>query len=461
MVERDALLGRGHFEDRVSHPVVTVSVEPVVAVGGDLRDLETDLDNPDCFPVGETTVTFTATDCADNVASCTAKVTVGDTTPPEIDVVLNRDVLWPPNHKFGDITAEVTVTDICCENPTFVLLSITSDEPEDGKGDGNTAPDIQDADYGTPDTGFQLRSERLGNEDGRVYTITYRAMDCVGNTADNVVYVRAPHDHAGWALASMGFQADGLGFEPTLDRFVLIIPSKPAQFTADGSGNQVLSSPAFDATSLDVTKTYVGNLKGVVLPNESLQIDNDADGLTDLALYYPAQEVNEIMAASMPTDDDAIKVEDSWGAIGLHYASGTDYLVTNIFMLGDPVPLVPPIVIGRTDDTGDSGDETKDPEPDVFETPNVTALLDIHPNPFNPTTTIPFHLMEGERVSLRVYDAQGKLVRTLLDEVLPEGLHEVVWDGRDNSGSQTATGVYFVRFVTGANSMTKKVVLIK
>jgi hypothetical protein len=419
-------------------------------------DVDTTLTHPTCFPLGPTVVTYQAEDCSGNKATCSTIVTVVDTTPPEIDVVLNRDVLWPPNHKMADITADVTVSDICCAAPTFALVSITSDEPENGKGDGNTSPDVLNADYGTPDVAFQLRSERSGNGDGRVYTVNYLATDCSGNTTPASVEVRVPHDHSGWAFASMGFQQGELGFDPALDRFVLIIPSRPAEYTVDGKGNRILVAEAFDATALDVSRTYVGNLKDVALPNESLQVDNNADGLKDLALYYPAPAVNAILAASTVVLENGLDRDESWGAIGLHYrsASGVDYLVPNIFRLGEPVPLVPPIVIRRTD-------EPVIPEPPKEETPKVTALLNIHPNPFNPTTTIPFQLVSQERVSLRIYDAQGKLVRTLLDQQMPAGAHSAVWDGMDNSGSQAATGVYFVQFTAGAKQMTKKVVMIK
>jgi hypothetical protein len=414
---------------------------------------------PDCFPLGDTSVWFTAEDCHGNSDSCVVVVTVEDTTPPEIDVVLNRDVLWPPNHKMADITANVTVSDICCATPTFVLTSVTSNEPDNGKGDGNTVNDIQGVQTETPDLAFQLRSERSGGGDGRIYTITYTATDCSGNTADDVVYVRVPHDHSGWAFASMGFESGGLSFDPALDRFVLIIPSKAAEYTVGVNGEQILVSEAFDATALDVTRAYVGNVKDVTLPNERLVIDNNADGLMDVALYYSAKAVNGIIQECTKTDGDKVGLDASWGAIGLHYvsASGVDYLVPNIFGLGEPVPLVPPIEIGRSSDMGGN------PEPSGHDgdTPVVTMLGEMYPNPFNPSTTIPFNLVSQERVLLRIYDASGKLVRTLVNEVKPAGTHQAVWDGRDSVGSQVATGVYFVRFIAGNAQMTKKVVMIK
>jgi M6 family metalloprotease-like protein len=405
---------------------------------------------------GMHTVTITATDYCGETSSCDADVEVIDNTPPEITVTLSRDVLWPPNHKMADIVATVVVTDNCCAAPTFRLTKIESNEPDNGKGDGNTTDDIQYAAFGTADTAFQLRSERMGGGDGRIYTIVYTAEDCVGNTADDTVYVRVPHDHEGWAFASMGFEAGGLGFDPALDRFVLVIPSKPEEFGLDAAGNQILVSEAFDATALDVTKTYVGNARDVTLPIETLEVDNNADGLMDLALYYSAPAVNGIIAVSTPIADSKLEKEESYGPIGLHYrsATGTDYLVSNIFALGDPVPLIPPIVVRRTDEPGPD-------MPPTMETPKTTALMPAFPNPFNPSTTIPFFLTSQEHVTLRIYDARGKLVQTLRDEVTPPGAYSIVWNGRDGNGAQVATGVYFVRLRAGSYEMTRKIVMIK
>jgi hypothetical protein len=83
------------------------------------------------------------------------------------------------------------------------------------------------------------------------------------------------------------------------------------------------------------------------------------------------------------------------------------------------------------------------------------------PNPFNPTTRIPFELTQGGRVTLAVYDVAGRRVRSVLDRALPAGLHEAEWDGRDQNGRAVASGVYFYRMQSGAGSETRRMVLLK
>ncbi len=85
-----------------------------------------------------------------------------------------------------------------------------------------------------------------------------------------------------------------------------------------------------------------------------------------------------------------------------------------------------------------------------------------HPNPLNPATTIPYVLAAPGLVELRLYDVQGRLVRRLTGGRQPAGAHEIVWDGRDETGSQLASGQYFATLtVNGKVVDTSRAVILK
>ena len=146
------------------------------------------------YPKGTTTITWTATDASGNHASCTQTVTVEDREAPVI-TVSGQQSMWPPNHKyrtFGTAALVASVHDNCDGNiavGSVVITKVTSDEIENGNGDGNTLNDIVIA----PDCkSVQLRSEREGNSDGRVYRIFFSVVDAAGNegTASTTVVVQ-------------------------------------------------------------------------------------------------------------------------------------------------------------------------------------------------------------------------------------------------------------------------------
>lgn len=93
--------------------------------------------------------------------------------------------------------------------------------------------------------------------------------------------------------------------------------------------------------------------------------------------------------------------------------------------------------------------------------PRAFALAQNAPNPFNPQTTIVFAVDRPSGVRLGVYDLQGRLVRTLADRVYAAGEHRVVWDGRDESGSEMPSGLYLYRLEDGRRTQTRKMVLVR
>ena len=111
-----------------------------------------------------------------------------DSTPPSLTVSVSPNSLWPPNHEYVTVRANLTVSDNADPAPALVV-SVTSNEPDNGLGDGDKPNDIVIVDNFT----FKLRAERSGTGNGRIYTITYRATDACGNTRVATATVTVPH----------------------------------------------------------------------------------------------------------------------------------------------------------------------------------------------------------------------------------------------------------------------------
>jgi hypothetical protein len=112
-----------------------------------------------------------------------------DRTAPALAVSASPNELWPADHKYATVKTSVSATDNADPNPQITLVSVTSNEPDNGLGDGDTPNDIVKVN----DTTFNLRAERSGAGSGRVYTITYKVTDACGNTTQKSVTVTVPH----------------------------------------------------------------------------------------------------------------------------------------------------------------------------------------------------------------------------------------------------------------------------
>jgi uncharacterized lipoprotein YddW (UPF0748 family) len=144
------------------------------------------------YPKGLTTITWTATDTAGLVASSAQNVTVVDTEAPVIDrLKSDKKELWPANHHMVSVNVSYVTTDNC--DTAMTSLSVSSNEPEDGLGDGDTSPDWEVI----SDHEVRLRAERAGTGDGRIYTITVTATDLSGNITTATTIVSVPLSQGG------------------------------------------------------------------------------------------------------------------------------------------------------------------------------------------------------------------------------------------------------------------------
>ncbi|HET6348017.1 MAG TPA: FlgD immunoglobulin-like domain containing protein [Candidatus Krumholzibacteria bacterium] len=109
----------------------------------------------------------------------------------------------------------------------------------------------------------------------------------------------------------------------------------------------------------------------------------------------------------------------------------------------------------------DNGSETMSQIVSVVTRKHTTTLYQNRPNPFNPTTTISFELDSRTRAVVTIYDAEGRLVRTVVDDVLEEGYKEYAWDGTDVLGHSVGSGIYFCRLIVDGRTFARKMVLLK
>lgn len=120
-------------------------------------------------------------------------VRVQDTRAPTLAMSVTPTRLWPPNHTMHLVARDIVASDACDPKPSLVV-TVSSNEPINGLGDGDTAPDWSIEQDGAGLVDVWVRSERSGLGDGRVYSLRAVATDGSGNATSSAGTVRVPHN---------------------------------------------------------------------------------------------------------------------------------------------------------------------------------------------------------------------------------------------------------------------------
>lgn len=145
--------------------------------------------------LGIHTISLQVSDGTNDPIFSVITVEIVDITVPTIVPSVNKTILWPPNHKMEDIIIEANTTDNS-GFPVSLSVMVSSNEPQDGLGDGDMTPDWTEPfiDQENGIISLQLRAERSGTGDGREYKITITATDSSGNSSTADVIIIVPHD---------------------------------------------------------------------------------------------------------------------------------------------------------------------------------------------------------------------------------------------------------------------------
>lgn len=171
---------------------------PAPTYTGNCGTVTASQDSGTFFPVGTTTVVVTGERLDGTSDSCSFTVTVNDTESPVVSTpTINPNTLWPPNHQMVNVAVNYTATDNC---PLTCVLTVASNEPINGLGDGDTSPDWEVVD----DHNVRLRAERSGKGNGRLYTITTTCTDASNHVTVKTSTVFVPRNMKGsWSVVAI------------------------------------------------------------------------------------------------------------------------------------------------------------------------------------------------------------------------------------------------------------------
>jgi flagellar hook assembly protein FlgD len=100
-------------------------------------------------------------------------------------------------------------------------------------------------------------------------------------------------------------------------------------------------------------------------------------------------------------------------------------------------------------------------DPTKFEVVDNISLHQNFPNPFNPQTTISFSIQKSEKVSVRIFNNLGQIVKIFPEQKYETGLHKIIWNGNNQENATCSSGIYYYHVTIGKQQLINKMILLK
>ena len=230
-----------------------------------------------------------------------------------------------------------------------------------------------------------------------------------------------------------------------------------------GNGNSAIDFPD-DEVALFISETNNGEFLvagGATSSDGDLTVNRGGDDAWILKLN-PTGNIIWQKSFGGSNEDAATAIflnrNESFTVIGWTYSNDFDFKHSNQHGKGDLfIAIFSP---GSYNNLADVATNVLPVEIKNIKQEKLTTL-NIYPNPFSQSTTINFSIVKSANVSLQIFDISGRLIKTLANEEMEAGNHEIKWNVSDERGVQVSTGIYYLKLITGNYIETKHLSIIK
>ncbi len=344
----------------------------------------------------------------------------------------------------GVKTASMTEVTMCSCDPNDKLVTPSGCGPN-----GNIA--------GDEPLVYRIRFENVGPGAAHNVSIEDQLDDDVDEST--VTLLDASHAVTGTQIEPgnvLRINFDGIElpgtYYPDDNKGYVVFSVEPDPDLDDGTTIENTAEITFDFNTPVVTNTTVNTIRAVPSPMAAFAL---VDSCVGSSRYY-------YFTYTGGTPDSASYLWEFGPDAEPSSSTEQDPEIVRFSSLGEKTVSLTVARFGCVDNVTDTVEATEcGPTAAEPELVRKFALYPNHPNPFNPTTTIPYETDCAGRVTLAIYDVSGNLVRTLVDREMGPGSYNEKWDGRDSGGTLVASGVYLYRLTAGSRTLMRKAVLLK